>query len=190
MRKSLLALMAAAALVAGCDNKNAKPSADVAVADTTLACDAVIDSTLYGACGDGSAMNTLQLITDAGDTVVLSITDANDNGQCFGSFQSGDRMAVILKDASTAAQVINMTALTGDWLSSQQSGLRLKADGQAERIGTGPVEYRSWRLLNGQLEIVSTSDGKTETTLYDIVSIGPDSLVFKNDAGRFEFSRK
>ena len=34
------------------------------------------DSTLYGLCGDGSAMNTLQLITDTGDTLNLSVTDA------------------------------------------------------------------------------------------------------------------
>ena len=198
MRKCLLALTAAAALAAGCDNKSTRPSplVDEAAADTTAASDAVTDSTLYGICGDGSAMNTLQLITDEGDTVVLSIADANDTGQCYGSFQSGDRMAVILKDASTAAQVVNMTVLTGDWLSSSssssssQSGIRLKADGQAENIGTGPVAYRSWRLLNGQLEIESASDGKTEVGLYDIVAIGPDSLVFKDDARRFEFSRK
>lgn len=187
-------MIAVAAMTASCDNKSSRQTTEV-VPDSTAADVVDRDFTLYGVCGDGSAMNTLQLITDEGDTVDLSIGDANDRGLCFGGFQSGDRMAVILEeDETTASQVINLTALTGDWVTSDpanlQSGIRLKEDGVAENIGDGTVEYRSWRLFNGRLLLECVRDGATETGSYEIVSIGPDSLVFKDNARRFEFSRK
>ena len=183
-------MIAVAAMTASCDNKSARQTTEEAP-ETTVVDDAVGDSTLYGICGDGSAMNTLQLITDEGDTLVLGITDANDNGQCFGGFQSGDRMAVILKDGSTAGQVVNLSALLGDWVAGgSQTGISLKEDGTAESIGESEVEYSSWRLLNGRLEIAGIRDGEAETALYDIVSIGPDSLAIKAGADLFEYSRK
>ena len=183
-------MIAVAAMTASCDNKSSRQTTEEAP-DSVAVDVAVGDSTLYGVCGDGSAMNTLQLITDEGDTVVLSITDANDNGLCFGGFQSGDRMAVILKDGSTAGQVINLSALQGDWVTGgSETGISLKEGGIAESIGDASVEYSSWRLLNGKLEIERVRDGETESALYDIVSIGPDSLVFKDSSKIYKYSRK
>ena len=186
--------MAAAMVLGSCGGKQQAQVEETEEAEKT---DVSVfrDQTIYGVCTDGTAMNTLQLITDEGDTVDLSIGDANDRGLCFGGFQSGDRMAVILEeDETTASQVINLTALTGDWVTSDPanspSGIRLKEDGVAENIGDGTVEYRSWRLFNGRLLIECVRDGATETGSYEIVSIGPDSLVFKDNARRFEFSRK
>ena len=189
-----MAMATVAAAMVGCDNKSTQQTVGE-VADTTTVIAEDRDFTLYGVCGDGSAMNTLQLITDEGDTMDVSIADANDRGLCHGGFQSGDRMAVILgEDETTAVRVINMTALLGDWVTSapsgrSQAGISLREDGVAERIGDG-VEYRSWRLFNGWLEIETVRDGATETNLYEIVSIGPDSLVFKDEANLFEYSRK
>ena len=187
-------MIAVAAMTAGCDNKSSRQTTEEAP-DSTAAEVVDRDFTLYGVCGDGSAMNTLQLVTDEGDTVVVSIDDANDRGLCYGGFQSGDRMAVILEeDETTASQVVNLTALTGDWVASDpanpQSGIRLKEDGVAENIGNGAVEYRSWRLFNGRLLIECVRDGATETGSYEIVSIGPDSLVFKDSSQLFKYSRK
>ena len=156
------------------------------------------DSTFYGICGDGSAMNTLQLITDVGDTVNLSIAEANEKGLCFGGFQSGDRMAVILKDKTTARQVINQSALLGDWVmpnpidGSSEMGIRIKDGGIAESIDQPALIYRSWKLYNGKLEIVAVREGggdAVETNLYDIVAIGPDTLVFKDSEETYEYSR-
>ena len=48
------------------------------------------DSTLYGLCGEGSAMNTLQLITDTGDTLNLSVTDAKEKNHVLGGYSVGD----------------------------------------------------------------------------------------------------
>ena len=191
MRKNIIHLLVAAAVIATCDGKKSQLPADE-VAEKTVAETADSDSTVYGACGDGSAMNTLQLITEQGDTLVLSTTDANDRGRCIGGFQSGDRMAVILKDGLTASQVINLSALSGNWISAgqPQTGISLKEDGVAEGIGNTSVEYRSWRLLNGRLVIESVKGGEAITGVYDIVSIGPDSLVFRDSEQLFEYSRK
>jgi hypothetical protein len=36
------------------------------------------DSTIYGVCGDGTMMHTLELITDAGDTLTFALPDTED----------------------------------------------------------------------------------------------------------------
>ena len=180
-----------------CGKKTVQQEAEVEP-DTTAVVYVNRDTTLYGLCGDGSAMNTLQLITDVGDTVVLSIAEANDMGRCYGGFQSGDRMAVILKDESTALMVINQSAMLGDWVmpnpmdGSSEMGIRIMEGGIAESIDQPSVIFRSWKLFNGKLEIVSVREGgaeKVETNFYDIVSIGPDSLVFKDSEDIYEYSR-
>jgi len=180
-----------------CGKKSVQQEAEVEP-DTAAVVYVNRDSTLYGLCGDGSAMNTLQLITDVGDTVTLSIAEANDMGRCYGGFQSGDRMAVILKDESTALMVINQSAMLGDWVmpnpmdGSSEMGIRIMEGGIAESIDQPSVIFRSWKLFNGKLEIVSVREGgaeKVETNFYDIVSIGPDSLVFKDSEDTYEYSR-
>ena len=191
-------LTAAVALTAGsCGNKGTQQTAD-SEPDTTAVVMINRDSTLYGICGDGSAMNTLQLITDVGDTLTISVVEANENGKCFGGFQTGDRMAVILKDKTAATMVINQSALLGDWVmpnpldGSSEMGVRIKEGGIAESIDQAYLTYRSWRLFNGKLEFVAVREGggdEVETNLYDIVSIGPDSLVYKDSEDVYEYSR-
>lgn len=156
------------------------------------------DSMMYGICGDGSAMNTLQLITDIGDTLTLSIAEANEKGQCFGGIQSGDRIAVLLSNENTASIVVNQSALLGDWVmpnpidGSSEMGIRIKEGGIAESIDQPSVIYRSWRLFNGKLEIVSIREGgaeEEEIDLYDLVSLGSDSLKFKDAEDIYEYGR-
>ena len=194
---SLLLLGAAVITMGSCGNKGQQQAVEV-TPDSTVVVNINRDSTLYGICGDGSAMNTLQLITDVGDTLTLSIAEANEKGKCYGGFETGDRMAVMLKDKTTAKMVINQSALLGDWVmpnpldGSSEMGIRIKDGGIAESIDQPVLIYRSWKLFNGKLEIVAIREGggdEVETNLYDIVSIGPDSLVFKDAEDTFEYSR-
>ena len=53
-----------------------------------------VDSTVYGVCGLGTAMNTLELITDNGDTVSCQLSAADSKGNVVGGLSVGDRMAV------------------------------------------------------------------------------------------------
>ena len=200
MMKKLVSFvwLAAVLLTMGSCGGKSTPVAESADVDTAVVTNIERDSMQYGICGDGSAMNTLQLITDVGDTLVLSIAEANEQGLCFGGFQSGDRMAVLLKDRETASLVINQSALLGDWVmpnpldGSSEMGIRIKEGGIAESIDQPALTYRSWKLYNGKLEIVAIREGggdEVETNLYDIISIGPDSLVFKDAEDTYEYYR-
>ena len=163
------------------------------------------DQTLYGICGDGTAMNTLQLLRDNGDTLNLSITKALEDGKVFGGMQVGDRMAVMTNADKTAATiVINQNALLGDWVmpnpidGSSEVGIRIKEGGVAESIDQSSIIYKTWKIYNGHLEILSQRDGggdEEELNLYEIVMLGPDSLIYKTfdkpreEMETFEYSR-
>ena len=73
MRKLIFVCLSALLVmfVASCDEtktKNVLGDGDSLLLDSA----AEQDSSLYGRCGDGCAMNTLQLITDKGDTLELN----------------------------------------------------------------------------------------------------------------------
>lgn len=199
MKKSIIftiVAMAVFTMMCGCNSKT-KPvpfdygdSADLAN----------VDPTVYGVCGDGTSMNTLQLITDTGDTLQLSLAQAEENGRIFGGLQAGDRLAVIpAADNSEAQMVINQTTLLGNWVmpnpidGSDEVGMRIKEGGIAESIDQSTIQYKTWRLTRGKLEIVLVREGgseEEETYLYDLLKLGPDSLVFKDAEDTFEYGRQ
>ena len=164
-----------------------------------------LDQTIYGLCGNGTAMNTLQLLTDNGDTLTLDLTNAIENGQVFGGLQAGDRMAVVADKARTEAQiVINQNTLLGDWVmpnpidGSSEVGIRIKEGGIAESIDQSSIIYKTWKIFNGRLEILSQRDGggdMEETNYYEFLMLGADSLVYrtidvpKEDMETFVYSR-
>ena len=150
-------------------------------------------------------MNTLQLLTDNGDTLNLDLTSAQENGQVFGGLQAGDRMAVLPnKEKTQAVIVINQNTLLGDWVmpnpidGSSEVGIRIKEGGIAESIDQSSIVYKTWKIYNGKLEILSQREGggdMEELNLYDIILLGADSLVYKTsgvekqDEETFEYSR-
>ena len=156
------------------------------------------DPTLFGVCGVETSMNTLQLITDTGDTLQLDLTNARDNDHVFGGLQVGDRMAVIANDERTeAVMVINQVALLGNWVmpnpidGSDEVGISIKEGGIAESIEQSSIIYKTWKLTCGKLEIVLVREGGTEeeeTYLYDLVKLSPDSLVYKDVDDTYEYS--
>ena len=147
------------------------------------------DKTLYGICGEETAMNTLQLLRDNGDTVMMSITNAIEAGQVFGGLMVGDRLAVMPNaTGSEAVIVINQNTLLGDWVmpnpidGSSEVGIRIKEGGVAESIDQSSIIYKTWKIFNGRLEILSQRDGggdEEELNLYELVKLGADSLVYR-----------
>ena len=140
------------------------------------------DPTVYGVCGEETAMNTLQLITDMGDTLSFDISEAQENEQVFGGLHVGDRLAVLpAKDRKTAEKVINQAALLGNWVmpnpidGSDEVGICIKEGGIAESIAQS-------NRIGGSEE--------DETNIYDIVKLGPDTLVYKDVEETFEYSRQ
>ncbi len=158
------------------------------------------DPTVYGICGVGTTMNELQLITDTGDTLILDLLTAKEEGKLFGGLQVGDRMAVLPNADKTAAEIaINQSTLLGNWVmpnpldGSDEVGIRIKEGGIAESIDQSSIVYRTWRLVRGQLEVVLVRDDGTEEEevyLYDFVKLGPDSLVYKDADDTFEYGRQ
>ena len=57
-------------VLAGCNSKKEKPNLQANDVEE------VADSTVYGVCGEGTSMHSLELITDTGDTLTYTILDA------------------------------------------------------------------------------------------------------------------
>ena len=194
---SVFCVLSALIIILGsCGNKSQKVPFDNG--DSVYSSKA--DPTLFGVCGVETTMNTLQLITDTGDTLQLDLSSARDNGQVFGGMQVGDRMAVIANDDRTAAVlVVNQAALLGNWVmpnpidGSDEVGISIKEGGIAESIEQSSIVYKTWKLTRGKLEIVLVREGGTEeeeTYLYDLVKVTPDSLIYKDADETFEYCRQ
>ena len=161
---------------------------------------ALQDPTIYGVCGEGSAMNTLQIVTDLGDTITLDLTYARENNQVFGGLETGDRMAVVPNGKKTEALiVVNQVALLGNWVmpnpldGSDEVGFRIKEGGILEGIEQSTLTYKTWRLVRGKLEFISIREGageEEEVNLYDIVKLAPDSLILKDGEDTYEYGRQ
>ncbi len=197
-KRILLMVTTVAATLFSCGNKTDRqaPKDSTDVVENTIN----KELTVFGMCGEASAMNTLQLITDSGDTLSLSVNEAKENNNVFGGYGIGDRMAVLLNDDKTEAkQVINETTLLGNWTmpdpfdGSSIVGMALKDGGIAESIDMANIVYKAWRITNGRLELTLMREGgseEDEIEVYDIKKLDADSLVFGNDEDIFEYCRQ
>ncbi|MGN0221776.1 MAG: lipocalin family protein [Prevotella sp.] len=193
----MAAVVAVAMFFGGCKGK--KQKVEFEELDYTHSTP-VKNSTLFGLCGEASAMNTLQLIADNGDTLNLSIYKAKEQNKVHGGYSCGDRMAVMVNENRTEASlVINETTLLGNWMmlnpldGSSEVGISLLEGGIVEGINQSILMYRSWRIFNGRLELQLTREGggdEEEVNLYDIVKLDADSLIFANAEDRFEYYRQ
>lgn len=144
-----------------------------------------VDETIYGRCGEGTAMHTLELITDNGDTLAFSIN--NDSiSNVKGGLGIGDRLAVMVDgsvkdtDIPCAAEVINLTTLIGKWISLDKS-FELQEGGVIISNIKEPKPYVEWKILNGQLVLSADT--------FNIYELGADSLLLENDRGIYAYKR-
>ena len=182
--KRALPLVLLSCLVACNGNKQKGVDNDAATTDDTTA----TDSTLYGICGEGTAMHTLQLITLTGDTLDLALLspDTDQATTVAGGLMCGDHLAVLAHttaaDGPVATKVINLTSLMGRWTSISRNfvieeGGTITSDVKAE---THP--YTSWKIFNGQLLLGRDT--------FNIVTLGPDSLAIENHNGIYLYKRQ
>lgn len=180
-----------------CGNKQAQPSVSVntALVDSSK----IKDVTVFGLCGENAAMNSLQLMTDMGDTLNLNIEDARENNQVFGNYAPGDRLAILMSpDQKTVKMVINESVLMGNWLmpnpidGSSEVGIRIKDGGIAESIEQTSNNYKTWKIIDGKLELTLVREGggdEEETGWYTIDKLDADSLIFHDEEDLFEYGR-
>ena len=149
------------------------------------------DSTLYGICGEGTAMHTLQLITLTGDTLNLSLLpdDADDPdadaATVNGGLMCGDHLAVLATttaDGPVATKVINLTSLMGRWTSISRNFVIEEGGVVTSDVKAETHPYTSWKIYNGQLLLGRDT--------FNIVTLGPDSLAIENHNGIYLYKRQ
>ena len=183
--KHTLPLVLLSCLMA-CNGNKQKNTDNSAATDTATAA----DSTLYGICGEGTAMHTLQLITLTGDTLNLSLLpddadDADTRAAVNGGLMCGDHLAVLATttaDGPIATKVINLTSLMGRWTSISRNFVIEEGGIVTSDIKAETHPYTSWKIFNGQLLLGRDT--------FNIVTLGPDSLAIENHNGIYLYKRQ
>lgn len=144
----------------------------------------VVDTTIYGVCGEGTMMSTLELIKD--DSNTMSILISEEYGGCvLGGLLCGDRMAVTcckMGDDMVAQKVINLTTLLGRWTSLDRN-FTIKDDGHVDsNVAAESRPYTEWAIVNGNLVLNADT--------FEILTLGADSLVLEDDKGIFAYKRQ
>lgn len=169
-------------LLTACNNTGKKQSVAEPVEDEEVS---IPDSTVYGVCGDGTMMNSLELITDAGDTISYIINEEDGSQPVVGGLLAGDRLAVLegqpLDGDKTARKVINLTTLTGKWTSLDKNFEILEGGEVKSNIEAEKNPWTSWKILNGKLLL--------NRDTFDIDDLGSDSLYLENKEGIFVYVR-
>ena len=160
------------------------------------------DTTIYGICGSESTNSRLQVITDNEDTLYFDVTEAWKKGMILPSYKRGESLCIIADTTGTVAlKVINKDQLLGEWVipspydGSSPSGIVIKDNGDAESFEQqGDIEYKAWRIFNGQLQIVETRGDDTDlysVHTYEITRMTADSLYLSNvnEEETFEYGR-
>lgn len=181
---------AIAIIMVGCNTKKEKPQ--VVVDDEVE----VADSTVYGVCGSGTSMHSLELVTDAGDTLTYIILDAEadmDGGETKGvvsnvegGFMAGDKMAVTgmetVEGELVATRAINVTSLLGHWTSIDRNFVIEEGGTVHSEVKAETNPWTSWKILNGQLLL--------NRDTFDITSLSADSLYLENPKGIYIYKRQ
>ena len=92
MKRLVYVMMALVVLFAASSCKDKKTVPVISTNDSVALEDAENDSTIYGVCGEGTSMHSLELISDAGDTLTVFIDDEQP-GIVQGGLLAGDRSA-------------------------------------------------------------------------------------------------
>lgn len=179
-----LPLLVAAFLIAGCKDKNKNNVGDgIDSTDVELM---VSDSTVYGVCGENTAMHSLELITDASDTLRFVLNeDENGDVNVLGGLLAGDRLAVVegpeVDGEKLAKKVINITTLLGKWTSLDKN-FEIQDDGTVRStVQAEKNPWTSWKIVNGRLVL--------NRDTFDINNLGSDSLYLENKNGIFVYKR-
>lgn len=172
-----------ALLVTGCnDKKTSNGQGD----NDSLFMEETVDTTVYGKCGIGTAMHTLELVKGDGDTLYYQVNLDEDENVVKGGLFCGDRLAVTgfvnAEGELVAQKIINLTSLLGKWVSidknfEMEEGGSVKTSVRAENN-----PWTAWRILNGQLLLNADT--------FDVETLSADTLALENKKGIFVYQRQ
>ena len=175
-------MLLAGMAMTSCKDKMQTPK--VMNADTTEV--TTPDTTIYGICGEGTSMHSLELVTNEGDTLTFMIDDEeSDNEVVQGGLLCGDKLAVIGykgADEMMAQRVLNLTTLEGKWTSLDRNFEIIDGGEVISTMQSESNPYNAWKILNGQLLLGRDT--------FDILTLGADSLEIENSKGIFVYKRQ
>ena len=194
IRVTAALLLAALVGLGGCRNKSAQKPAAPASDTVSVA----HNSTVFGVCGLASAMNTLQVIAAGGDTLNLSVYDANERRQVFGGYALGDRMAVLVNDKKTEATlVVNITTMAGRWVydagADSVGTVSFLEDGNVDGFSFNNEQFDKWNIVDGKLVLSSKHASAARRSVagpFEFVRLDSDSLVLAGRNVFLKFKRK
>lgn len=106
-----------------------------------------------GTVGDGTSMNSLELITEKGDTLLLNTTGTNFIGELYVG-QKIDVFYNSIEDEDVASVVVNLTQMQSKWAQvnrmGEKVGMWLTPDGKVLTDSTD-VGYTRWAICDGAI---------------------------------------
>ncbi len=128
-----------------------------------------------GMAGDGTSMHSLELLTDAGDTLYFFYEN-----NAIGGITCGDQLDVVYKtdcNSELAAQtIVNLTSLAHVWsitgTDGQKHHIELDRRGTVTVYGVGSG-YEQWNMDGARLVL----SNKAETDTFNITLLTEDSLI-------------
>lgn len=179
--KAFIAIVGALLLIASCTNKGGNNTITATSNDET---ESLGDTTMYGICGENSAMHTVELIGDDGRIHQLMINPDDSISPVCGGLLAGDRLAVVAQVVygdTIVQKAINLTTLRGRWVSIDKN-FEIKEGGVVEsHLEAETSPWSSWKIYNGHLLL--------NRDTFDVVALGADSLMIENENGLFGYKR-
>lgn len=183
----MIALMVIAMFVTtGC--KNVKPNTEEVADSDTIVEEIFVfpDTTIYGICGEGSTMHTLELVTDEDDTLTFLVDDEEMGAVgIVGGLIAGDRIAVVghrVGDELITDRAVNLTTLVGKWTSLDKNFEMMEGGVVSSHVKAEAYPWTTWKICNGYLLLNKDT--------FSVVELGADSLFLENDKGIFTYKRQ
>ena len=163
-----------------------KVKKDTLVLTDSINVTGIEDSTIYGTCGEGTAMHTLELLTDTGDSIsfVLNDEETEKPSIVLGGLLAGDKIAVIsttIAGEHIALKVVNISTLLGRWKSVDKDFSIEEGGTVSSAIISEKQNWNTWKIYNGNILLNKDT--------FAIVSLGADSLALENRAGIYVYKR-
>ena len=184
--KGGVALLFLVLLMAACNGKPEK-----AQPENAAEAEEVNDTTVYGVCGEGTSMHSLELITSRGHPLVCTLLDQDAETEVEapsdvkGGLMVSDKIAGTghkAADELGADRVINVTSLLGHWTIIDKNFTIEEGGTVHSAVKAETNTWTSWKILNGSLLL--------NRDTFAIDGLSADSLYLENANGIFTFKRQ
>ena len=176
MKKTLMLLVAAAAVLAGC-RQSSLPTVEGRVIDATIH-----SVTVETPAGDSLSVSTL----DTDPMLVPGVLSGDEVRIAYEQLPDGGRPRAVRLDITTPSAYRLLPGIWRDCTGPVEVGLVLAEDGSARAVGLAELNIRDWSLDGDNLILTATApespDGKV-TLIYTIEQLDVYTLVLATTEG-------